>query len=93
MKGTLAKLAAEDPDAAVKFAEDHIPELALAQAIGSTLSQLSDTRKYKNYLNSSTAAQTMSQEERQTAMEETRKIEQGLVGWLREMQADLNKSK
>jgi hypothetical protein len=35
----------------------------------------------------------MSQEERQTAMEETRKIEQGLVGWLREMQADLNKSK
>ena len=92
-KGTLAKLAKEDPDAAVKFAEDHIPELALAQAIGSTLSQLSDTRKYKNYLNSSTAAQTMSQEERQTAMEETRKIEQGLVGWLREMQADLNKSK
>ena len=93
VKGTLDKLAKEDPDAAVKFANDHINELALAQGIGSALGQLSDTRKYKNYLNSKIAAQSMNQDERATSMEETRRIEQELVGWLREVQADMNKAK
>jgi hypothetical protein len=93
VKGTLDKLAKEDPDAAVKFANDHINELALAQGIGSALGQLSDTRKYKNYLNSKIAAQSMDQDERATSMEETRRIEQELVGWLREVQADMNKAK
>jgi hypothetical protein len=93
VKGTLDKLAKEDPDAAVKFANEHINELSLAQGIGSALGQLSDTRKYKNYLNSNMAAQSMSQDERATSMEETRRLEQGLVGWLREVQADMNKAK
>ena len=93
VKGTLDKLAKEDPDAAVKFANEHINELSLAQGIGSALGQLSDTRKYKNYLNSNMAAQSMSQDERATSLEETRRLEQGLVGWLREVQADVNKAK
>ena len=93
VKGTLDKLAKEDPDAAVKFANEHINELSLAQGIGSALGQLSDTRKYKNYLNSKIAAQSMNQDERKTSMEETRRIEQELVGWLREVQADMNKAK
>ena len=93
VKGTLDKLAKEDPDAAVKFANEHINELSLAQGIGSALGQLSDTRKYKNYLNSNMAAQSMDQDERSTGMEETRRIEQELVGWLREVQADMNKAK
>jgi len=93
VKGTLDKLAKEDLDAAVKFANEHINELSLAQGIGSALGQLSDTRRYKNYLNSNMAAQSMSQDERATSMEETRRLEQGLVGWLREVQADVNKAK
>ena len=93
VKGTLEKLAKEDLDAAVKFADEHVNELTLAQGIGSALAQLSDTRKYKNYLNSSLAAQEMSQEERKTLMEEVRRMEQELVGWLREVQADMNKAK
>ena len=93
VKGTLEKLAKEDLDAAVKFADEHVNELTLAQGIGSALAQLSDTRKYKNYLNSSLAAQEMSQEERKTTMEEVRRMEQELVGWLREVQADMNKAK
>ena len=93
VKGTLDKLAKEDPDAAVKFANEHINELSLAQGIGSALGQLSDTRKYKNYLNSNMAAQSMDQDERAASMKETRRLEQGLVGWLREVQADVNKAK
>ena len=93
VKGTLAKLAKEDPDAAVKFAEEHVNELTLAQGIGASLAQLSDTRRFKNYLNSDLAAQEMSQDERTAYMEETRRMEQELVSWVREVQADLNKSK
>jgi len=93
VKGTLEKLSKEDPDAALKFANEHINELALAQGIGSALAQLSDTRKYKNYLNSNMAAQSLDQEERATGMEETRRIEKELVGWLREVQSDMNKAK
>ena len=86
---TLNKLMKEDPERAVKFAEDNQQELILAQAINSTLRQLSDLRQYKKYLNSDISAQDLSQEERSTQMEEIRRQEVEVVSWLREAKAEL----
>jgi hypothetical protein len=85
---TLNQLAKEDPDAAVKYLEENEQDLILAQAVNTALGQLSDTRAYKNYLNSNKeAAATMTQEERKAQLEETRRLEVELVSWLREARA------
>jgi hypothetical protein len=79
----------EDPDKAEKFMNENMNDLSLAQGINAALRELSDTRKYKTYLNSSQAAQVMSQEERAEALKEVRRIEAEMVSWLRETRAQL----
>jgi hypothetical protein len=85
---TLRELAKYDPDRAEEYMKVHEQDLILAQSINSALAQLSDTRGYKNFLNSKAAAD-MSMEERKAQLEEVRRIEVELVGWLREARASL----
>jgi hypothetical protein len=86
---TLNELAKTDIDKAEKFMQENEQDLILAQAINGALGQLSDTRAYKNFLNSKVSAESMSMEERKTALEEVRRMETELVGWLREARASV----
>jgi hypothetical protein len=86
---TLNELAKTDIDKAEKFMQENEQDLILAQAINGALGQLSDTRAYKNFLNSKASAESMSMEERKTALEEVRRMETELVGWLREARASV----
>jgi hypothetical protein len=86
---TLNELAKTDIDRAEKFMQENEQDLILAQAINGALGQLSDTRAYKNYLNSKVSAESMSMEERKTELEEVRRLETELVGWLREARASV----
>lgn len=81
---TMRELAKYDPDRAEKYMKVHEQDLILAQGINSALAELSDTRGYKNYLNSKASAASMSMEERKAQLEKVRRIEVELVGWLRE---------
>ncbi len=80
---TLRMLAKTDIAAAEKYALEHEDELMMESTVNSTLKQLQDTRAYRNYLNSSAAAAEMTQEERKAALEEIRRYEVELVGWVR----------
>jgi hypothetical protein len=86
---TLNRLAMEDPERAEKFMNENINDLSMAQGINAALRELSDTRKYKTYLNSSQAARDMSQEERAESLKEVRRIEAEMVSWLRDARAQL----
>ena len=86
---TLNELAKTDIDKAEKFMQENEQDLILAQAINSALAQLSDTRAYKNYLNSKASAESMSMDERKAELEEVRRLETELVGWLREARASV----
>ena len=88
---TLNRMAQTDPERAVEFAERNYDKLALAQSINMVVRQLSDTRRYKNYLNSDLAATEMSQQERADAMKEVRKLEVEMARWLREARVVLRK--
>lgn len=85
---TLRELAKYDPVRAEEYMKVHEQDLILAQSINSALAQLSDTRGYKNFLNSKAAAD-MSMEDRKAQLEEVRRMEVELVGWLREARASL----
>lgn len=86
---TMRELAKYDPDRAEKYMKVHEQDLILAQGINSALAELSDTRGYKNYLNSKASAASMSMEERKAQLEKVRRIEVELVGWLREARATI----
>lgn len=86
---TLNRLMMEDPDKAEKFMNENMNDLSLAQGINAALRELSDTRKYKTFLNSSAAAREMTQEERAEALKEVRRIEAEMVSWLREARVEL----
>jgi hypothetical protein len=88
---TLNNIAKTDPERAVEFAERNYEKLALAQSVNLTIRQLSDTRQYKNYLNSDAAAADMTQEERKEAMKEIRTVEVEMARWLREARVELRK--
>ena len=84
---TLNRLAATDPERAEQFAQENEQDLILAQGINAALRRLSETRKYKQYLASTVAAQDMSQEERSQELQAVREAEVEVVGWLREARA------
>ena len=89
--GSLKELARTDINAAEKFAEEHSQELALESSINSTLQQIEQTRAYRKYLDTKEAAAEMTQAERQSQLEEVRKYETEMVGWLREAKTELRK--
>jgi hypothetical protein len=86
---TMRELAKYDPNRAEEYMKVHEQDLILAQGINSALAELSDTRGYKNFLNSKASAASMSMEERKAQLEKVRRIEVELVGWLREARASI----
>ena len=88
---TLRMLAKTDIAAAEKYALAHEDELMMESTVNSTLKQLQDTRAYRNYLNSNAAAAEMTQEERKAALEEVRRYEVQLVGWVRAARIEMAK--
>ena len=91
ISGSLKELAKTDINAAEKFAEEHAQELALESSINATLNQIEQTRAYRKYLDTKEAAAEMTQAERQASLEEVRKLETELVGWVREAKVELRK--
>lgn len=85
---TLNQLAKTDPERAEQYMKLHEQDLILAQSINSALAQLSDTRAYKNFLNSKASAE-LSMDERTAQLKSVRETEVELVGWLREARASL----
>ena len=86
---TLNELAKTDIDRAAAYAEKNADLLTMESAVNSTLEQLERTRAYRKYLNSPDAATEMSKEERALELQELRKMEVELTGWLREAKATL----
>lgn len=86
---TLNELMKTDLDRAAKYAEDHASELMLEGAVNSTLEQLERTRAYRKYLNSPEAAADMPKEIREQELQELRKMEVEMTGWLREAKASM----
>ena len=89
---TLRQLMKTDIDRAEKYADAHQIELALESSINSTLEQLERTRAYRKFLNSPDGAADMSKADREAELNEIKKMEVELTGWLREAKADLRKS-
>jgi len=81
---TLNELMKTDMDRAAKYAEEHSEELMLESAVNSTLEQLERTRAYRKFLNSPDGAKDMPKEIREQELQELRKMEVELTGWLRE---------
>jgi hypothetical protein len=86
---TLNELLKTDLDRAAAYAEKNADVLMLEGGINSTLEQLERTRAYRKYLNSPDAAAEMPKEERALELQELRKMEVELTGWLREAKATL----
>lgn len=84
---TLNDLMRTDMDRAVKYAEEHADVLQFESAINSTLEQLERTRAYRKFLNSPDGAKEVPKEERERELQEIRRMEVELTGWLREAQA------
>ena len=85
---TLNQLAKTDPERAEQYIKLHEQDLILAQSINSALAQLSDTRAYKNFLNSKASAE-LGMDERTAQLKSVRETEVELVSWLREARASL----
>jgi len=89
---TLRQLMKTDIARAEAYANAHQQELALESAINSTLEQLERTRAYRKWLNSPDGAADMSKEERESELQEIKKMEVDLTGWLREAKTEIRKA-
>ena len=81
---TLRDLAKTDTDKAVAYAEEHKDVLVFEKAINSTLNQLEKTRAYRKFLNGEEGAKSMSRDERESELKQTKEMEVEIVKWLRE---------
>lgn len=66
------------------YVDKHEQELMLNTTINSTLEHLEQTRAYRKFLNGPIAAEEMSMEERIAELEEVKRMDVELTGWLRE---------
>jgi len=87
---TLKELMRTDMTKAAAYAESHMDELALESGVQSTLNQLEQTRAYRKFLNSPEGAKAMPREERESQLEEIKKMEVQLTSWVREARVALN---
>jgi len=71
-------------DEAEAYMDKHEQVLMLNTNINATLEQLEQTRAYRKYLNGPDAAADMPMEERMQELEEVKKMEVEMTGWLRE---------
>lgn len=92
VNATLNELAKTDPVRAEAFATQHEDRLMLERSINATLNQLKNTRAYRKYLNSPMGAEEMPKDERERELEEIRRLEAEITGWLREAKAEIRKA-
>lgn len=71
-------------DEAEAYMDKHEQELMLNANINATLEQLEQTRAYRKFLNGPDAAAEMSMEDRVKELEELKRMEIEITGWLRE---------
>lgn len=79
---TLNDLAARDLSAASRYVEENREKLILYKAVNGTLEELSETRKYKRWLNSAEAAKKYTSAERLKMRQEVEKHEGKIVEWV-----------
>lgn len=84
-QNTMNELMKTDLNRAVEFSEKNADRLMLYKAVNSTLKEIERTRAYRNWLNSADAAQSLSQAERASQMEEIKRYEQQLFEWTRDV--------
>jgi len=89
---TLRQLMKTDIARAETYANEHASELQLESAINSTLEQLERTRAYRKYLNSPDGAKDMSKDERESELNEIKKMEIEFTRWLREAKNEIRKA-
>lgn len=92
LNATLNELAKTDPVRAEAFAMKHESALQLERGINATLQQLENTRAYRKYLNSPLGASEMDKAERESELEELRRIEADIVSWLREVKTEIRRT-
>lgn len=92
LNATLNELAKTDPARAEAFAMKHEDRLQLERGINATLQQLENTRAYRKYLNSPLGASEMDKAERESELEELRRIEADIVSWLREAKTEIRRN-
>jgi hypothetical protein len=74
---------------AMQFAEANKEKLMVYKAVNGTLKQLQQTRNYKNWLDTPTAARELSSDERMRRKQEVQAHEQKLVEWNRMARKEL----
>ena len=88
-QNTLNALMKQSPEMAMQFAEANKEKLMVYKAVNATLKQLQQTRNYKNWLDTSAAAQELSSDERMRMKQEVQAHEQKLVEWNRMARKEL----
>jgi hypothetical protein len=88
-QNTLNRLIKQDPERAAAYYERNAERLAIYKMVNSTLQQLEDSRKYKQWLDTEMAAETMSSEERMKMKQEVQAYEQKLVEWVRDAKNEM----
>jgi hypothetical protein len=88
-QNTLNRLIQQDPARAAAYYERNAERLAIYKMVNSTLQQLEDSRKYKQWLDTEMAAETMSSEERMKMKQEVQAYEQKLVEWVRDAKNEM----
>jgi hypothetical protein len=89
-QNTLNQLMKQDPERAAKFYEQNAERLAIYKMVNSTLNELEKTRAYKQWLDTSMAAGSMSSEDRLKMKQDIQAYENRLVEWVRTAKNDLN---
>jgi hypothetical protein len=82
-QNTLNALMKTDLPRAAQFAEKNAETLSVYKMVNSTLKEIERTRAYRNWLNTSDAAQSMTQKERADTLEDIKRYEQQLFEWVR----------
>jgi len=86
---TLTALVERNPEQAMAYAEANKEKLLVYRAVNAALRELSETRKYKNWLDTPAAAQQLSGAERLRQQQEVQKYEQELMSFARMARTEL----
>ena len=84
IQNTLNDLAKTDVAKAREFMQEHKEELALSKGVLTGLKQLSDLRKYRNFLESPEGEKAMPKDKREAQLEKVLEFENKSVEWVRQ---------
>lgn len=83
IQNTFNKLAQTDVTAARQFMQEHKEDLAMSKSVLTGLKQLSDMRKYRNYLESPEGERRVPKEKREEMILKINETENKMVEWVR----------